>query len=230
MIALLILFSTQLIGGFFTIICISYLKNHAKKPQLIISTLTALITLIVIYINSNSVTSNSDDSNSVTSNSDDSNSAVAVRDRLPLANEVNSVRFASSVKKPPQIKQVSPPPRNPLFAPRNPLFELDNQGAPTMVLKSFPKKGNINKAATKKENILGLASVGTTVVIYEIKETTNPSIKLAKISIRDGDLKGQTGWVSYNTIKGPKSHQSLIEAWQQDDEPNRAVAVPASRQ
>ncbi len=220
MIALLILFSTQLIGGFFTIICISYLKNHAKKPQLIISTLTALITLIVIYINSNSVTSNSDDSNS----------AVAVRDRLPLANEVNSVRFASSVKKPPQIKQVSPPPRNPLFAPRNPLFELDNQGAPTMVLKSFPKKGNINKAATKKENILGLASVGTTVVIYEIKETTNPSIKLAKISIRDGDLKGQTGWVSYNTIKGPKSHQSLIEAWQQDDEPNRAVAVPASRQ
>jgi hypothetical protein len=77
---------------------------------------------------------------------------------------------------------------------------LNNQGSPTLVIKSFPEDKNFIKHGTQQENFLGVAEVGTEVSVLETKETTLPLMKAKKILILSGDLKGETGWVSANTV------------------------------
>lgn len=82
---------------------------------------------------------------------------------------------------------------------------LDNQNLPTPVLKVLSKHEDFTiKAATQQNNYLGTAPVGTVVsVIKEIKITN--SIKLSYVLILDGELKNQLAWVPSEAIK-PANH------------------------
>lgn len=78
---------------------------------------------------------------------------------------------------------------------------LDNQGSPTLVLKSFPEDRDFMKYALKPENQIGLAEVGAEVNVIEERETKLPFMKASKVLFLSGRLKNQTGWVSSNTLR-----------------------------